>query len=83
MIYVERAKLQSSATTNIELPTGLEISDYYILDKDTFQEWGLSKIKTKNSEYYLVKFDENNLTVEVYNTKGYEGKYSLADIDNL
>lgn len=82
-IYVEKAKLQSSQTANIQLPNGLDISDYYVLDKNTFQEWGLAKIKTDDSEYYLVKFDEDNLTVEVYNTKGYDGKYSLTDIDQL
>ena len=31
----------------------------------------------------MIKFDDTNLTVEVYNTKGYDGKYSLTEIDNL
>ena len=46
-------------------------------------EWGLKDIETHNNEYYLIKFDDANATVEIYNTKGYDGRYSLTDIDNM
>ena len=47
------------------------------------KEWGLENVKLKNKEYYLIKFDDTNATVEIYNTLGYDGKYSLTEIDNI
>ena len=34
-------------------------------------------------ERYLIQFDETNIRVEIYNTKGYDGRYSLTEIDGL
>ena len=31
----------------------------------------------------MISFDEENATVEIYNTIGYQGLYSLTDIDEL
>ena len=47
------------------------------------KEWGLENVKLENKEYYLIKFDDTNATVEIYNTLGYDGKYSLTEIDNI
>ena len=45
--------------------------------------WGIEDIELEENEKYLIKFDDTNATVEVYNTLGYDGNYSLTDIDNL
>ena len=79
-IYVEKAKL--STNTN-SIATEFDKSDCYLLTEESFNEWGLNKIKPEENEYYLVKFNEQELTVEVYNTLGYNGKYSLTDIDQI
>ena len=47
------------------------------------KQWGLDKVELKNKEYYLIKLDDSNATVEVYNTLGYNGRYSLTEIDNI
>ena len=48
---------------------------------------GLNQVEEGNGKFYLVKFDETNLSVEVYNTEGYDDngtiKYSLTDIDAI
>ena len=36
-----------------------------------------------NKDYVLNKFDETNLTVEVYNNIGFNGKYTLTEIDQI
>lgn len=64
------------------LPSSIPVSNCYVITEDTLKLWGLNKIKLDSNEKYLLEFDENNLSVEVYNTKGYEGKYSLTDIEN-
>ena len=79
-IYVEKAKL--STNTN-SIATEFDKSDCYLLTEESFNEWGLNKIKLEENEYYFVKFNEQELTVEVYNTLGFNGKYSLKDIDQI
>lgn len=46
---------------------------------------GLSNIKLSDTDgLYIVKYDIKNAKVEeIYNTKGYEGKYSLTDIEQI
>lgn len=87
-IYVEKAKLE---VANDEIKNKINVTgdNLYVLtkdeNKDTYSEWGLNKIEldSDSGETYVIRFDENNLTVEVYNTLGYNGKYSLTDIDQI
>ena len=81
-IYVEKAKLDV-ATNEVKNKINVTGDNLYVLTTNTYSEWGLSKIELENEEAYVVGFDENNLTVEVYNTLGYNGKYSLTDIDQI
>ena len=57
---------------------------YYKLTEDQLKEIGLSDVKsnTKDGEY-MVEYDIEKAQVEIYNTKGYEGKYSLTDIEKI
>lgn len=65
----------------------IELNDYnyyYKLTEDNLKDMGLSNIKLSDTdELYIVKYDIQNAKVEVYNTKGYEGKYSLTDIEQI
>ena len=86
-IYVEKAKLQKASEAGIDVPSAIPLQDCYNITQDAFKEWGLDKIEVEDNEYYLIKFDDQNATVEIYNTLGYndEGtvKYSLTDIDKI
>ena len=55
----------------------------YYLNSNTFQNWGLSDIELKEGEEYYITFDEDNETVEVYNTLGFNGKTSLTEISEI
>ena len=46
-------------------------------------EIGLKDVTLSDDEKYLVRYDVKNATVEVYNTKGYNGKYALTEIENI
>jgi len=85
-IYVEKAKLDV-ATNEIKNKINVTGDNFYVLtkadNKDTYSEWGLDKIELENGEYYVIEFNEKDLTVEVYNTLGFNGKYSLTDIDQI
>ena len=66
---------------NIELK---DYNYYYKLTEDNLKDMGLSNIKLSDTdELYIVKYDIQNAKVEIYNTKGYEGKYSLTDIEQI
>ncbi len=80
-VYEEEAKLKQA--TGTEAPSNIPVNECYLVTKDTMNLWGLNDIELEDKENYMIKFDDTNLTVEVYNTKGYDGKYSLTEIDNL
>ena len=83
-VYVEEAKLQKA--TDADIPSSFGITDTttcYWLTTDAQTSWGLSKMQLEKDEKFLIQFDETNITVEIYNTKGYNGNYSLTAIDAM
>ena len=62
-----------------------EYNYYYKLTEDNLKDMGLSNIKLSDTDgLYIVKYDIKNAKVEeIYNTKVYEGKYSLTDIEQI
>ncbi len=57
---------------------------YYKLTEEQLKEIGLSDVKSsmQNGEY-IVEYDIKKAQVEIYHTKGYNGKYSLTDIEEI
>lgn len=80
-VYETIAKLEPA--NGISVPSQIPVANCYKVTKEAMEEWGLDKIKTEKDEYYLIKFDDVNATVEIYNTLGYNGKYSLTEIDKI
>ena len=81
-VYVQDAGLEKAN----EIPSQFEISDSstcYWLTKASQDKWGLDDIELEAQEKYLIKFDETNEEVEVYNTLGFDGKYSLTNINQI
>ena len=82
-IYEVNNKLEKADSTNVpNNPGKIDLTDCYVITQETFDLWGLNKIKLSEDEKYLVKFNESRIEVEVYNTKGYDGKYSLTQIES-
>lgn len=80
----EGAKLQKAESSEIPSDFGIiDTSTCYWLTETAQTNWGLSKIELGKNEKYLIRFDETNITVEIYNTEGYNGKYSLTDIEQI
>ena len=80
-VYENEAKLEPASS--ISATSAIPVSECYLVTNEAMKEWGLENVKLKNKEYYLIKFDDTNATVEIYNTLGYDGKYSLTEIDNI
>ena len=81
IVYEIEAKLEPASS--ISATSAIPVSECYLVTSEAMKEWGLENVKLKNKEYYLIKFDDTNATVEIYNTLGYDGKYSLTEIDNI
>ncbi len=88
-VYITTAKLKklSQATTEdgLNIPSGITTNDnFYYVTREALKQMGIENIETgENAGEYLIEFDENNATAEIYNTKGYGGKYSLTEIDKI
>jgi len=52
----------------------------YYLDENTLSEMGITGIDSNKFGYFIVKYDFTNADVEVINTKGYEGNYTLTQM---
>ena len=59
----------------------------YKLTSDNLKEMGLKDVKLGSNEEYLVKYNIKDVTVEVYNTSGYENNgttvYSLSELEKV
>ena len=52
----------------------------YYLDETTLNEMGIKNINQEEEGYFIVKYDFSNDNLEIINTKGIEGKYTLTQI---
>ena len=88
MAKIEQIKKENIKGTKVKgteieknIPTDISINeDCYYLDDNILNEIGIKKINSKEEEYYIVKYDFENIIVEVINTKGYDGKYTLSQL---
>lgn len=69
--------------TEIEksVPEGITIDENcYYLDENILKNMGVKEVESEKYGNYIVKYDFDNIKVEVINTKGYEGHYTLTDL---
>lgn len=79
-LYIGTAGMVKVDTALSGIP---QADNLYEVTKNTLSNWGLDDIKLEENEKYIVKLDDVGTEVEVYNTIGYDGKYSLTDIENI
>lgn len=53
----------------------------YYLDENILNEMGIKNITEEQYGYFIVKYDFSNANVEVINTNGYNGNYTLTQIN--
>lgn len=61
---------------------------YYKMSTDNLKQMGLSNVNSdENSGWFIIKYDVQNVDIEIYNTKGFESQekkfYSLSEIQDL
>lgn len=82
--YLKGIKLSDSPTEVQEsvknVPDVTFDENCYYLDESILNDIGIKNISTNNHGYFIVKYDFSNANVEIINTKGTEGKYTLTQI---
>ncbi len=59
----------------------IEKGKVYKLTTENLQNMGIQHVNSNDEDgWYIILYNLENATAEIYNTKGYEGKYSLTDI---
>ncbi len=81
-VYLQNARLEKADSVPADFGIA-DTSTCYWLTDEAKNNWGLNKMDIDDNERYLIQFNENDGTVEIYNSLGYNGNYSLTDIDKL
>lgn len=86
-VYTTNAKLGSKLSSS-EIPEQFNITNSeecpcYFLTPEAKKNWSLERIITDEEDQYLIQFNEEDETVEIYNTIGYDGKYKLSEIEKI
>lgn len=80
----EGAQLEKADESSIPSKFGIiDPTTCYWLTETTLEKWGLNEIELKADEKYLIQFNEADVTVEIYNTIGYDGIYSLTELEQI
>lgn len=67
-----------------QLPEEIVIDDNcYYLDNETLNKMGIDESIIEKYKYFIVKYDFENVTLEIILTEGYEGNYTLTQINEL
>lgn len=87
-IYITKVGLilANDASLAISVPSesGIDLATCYAVTQTALNNMGLNKIELEEGEYYLIKFNEEEATVEeIYNTLGYKGNYSLTQLETI
>ncbi len=76
-----KGRLVQESEIKNSIPQEITIDENcYYLDENNLNEIGVKDLNSDEYGYFIVKYDFSNITVEVINTKGYEGKYTLTQL---
>ena len=85
-LYVTENKLQKLSDSGVTVSSGIPTGDnVYVFTQETATLWALDNVYSElaSGEYYIIEFNEKEATVEIYNTLGYQGHYSLTELDEI
>ena len=60
-----------------------KIEEYYYLDEQDLADIGITNLSIEKNGYFIVKYNIDEVSVEVLNTKGYNGLYTLEELNQV
>ncbi len=62
----------------------IEAGKVYIVSTKNIENMGIHDVESNDEEgWYVIVYDLENATAEIYHTQGYNGNHSLTDIENI
>ncbi len=62
----------------------IENGKVYILSTDNIKNMGINDVESNQENgWYIIVYNIEDTTAEIYHTMGYNGKYSLTDIEQI
>ena len=62
----------------------IQTGKVYQLSTSNLEKMGINNVQSDSENgYYIIVYDLDNTTAEIYNTIGYDNKYSLTDIERI
>lgn len=82
---VESADTIASTLTSIGISSeDISTGKVYKLSTNNLEKMGINEVESdEESGYYIIVYDLDNTTAEIYNTIGYDNNYSLTDIEKI
>lgn len=74
------AESEATATNKIDTDN---IGDYYYLEPQDLKEMGIEDLPTGDYGYFIVRYNLADIKVEVINTNGFKGNYTLEELNKL
>ena len=75
----------ASTLTSIGISSSdISAGHVYQLSTENLEAMGINNVKSdEGNGIYIIVYDLDDVTAEIYKTVGYDGKYSLTDIQNI
>ncbi len=82
---VKNTDAMASTLTSIGISSGdISTGKVYQLSTSNLEKMGINNVQSDSEDgYYIIVYDLDNTTAEIYNTIGYDNKYSLTDIEKI
>ena len=78
----ENDEVRTAAENTGKIDTS-KISEYYYLEQANLEEMGLGELNTDEYGYFILRYDLENMKIEVINTVGYNGNYTLEQLQQI
>lgn len=78
----ENSQIQTLALNTNKINSS-KIDEYYYLTEEDLENMGIQDLNTENYGWFIVRYDIDNIKIEVINTFGFEGKYTLEEINAI
>ena len=79
---IENEEIKSIAENLGKIDT-TKIDEYYYLSEQDLVDMGIEKLSAKDYGYFIIRYNIQDIKVEVINTNGYNGNYTLEELNNL
>ena len=73
-------RILAESTNKIDMEN---IEEYYYLDEQDLADIGITDLTAEKNGYFIIRYYIDDMHVEVLNTKGYNGLYSLDDLEQI